>query len=241
MKAQTHNLFIAVGIFAVAMGLLESSVVIYLRELYYPEGFNFPIKRIPYNVSVVEIWREAATIVMLIGVGYIAGKNVLERFAFLCYAFAIWDLFYYVFLYVFIAWPESIFTWDLLFLLPFPWVGPVWAPCLIALLMIVGSILAVRKKQREPEFRVKPFWWIVLILGALNCILAFMMDFFRIYDFSATLGELLSDPEKSAFIYHYVPQKFDLALFLLGFGMMLTTVIAQLLIHPKKQMSYEKK
>ena len=239
MKTQTRNLFVAVGIFAVAMGLLESSVVIYLRELYYPEGFNFPIRRIPYHISIVEIWREVATIIMLIGIGYAAGKNLLERFAYLCYAFAIWDLFYYVFLYVFIAWPESIFTWDLLFLLPFPWVGPVWAPCLVSLLMIVASILIVRKKHRNPGFRIRPFWWIILVLGALNCIVAFMLDFFRISDFNLNLGEILSNPEKSEFLYHYVPRKFDLVLFLFGFGMMLTAVIAQF-IYPKKQMSYEK-
>lgn len=233
MKAQTRNLFIVVGLFAIAMGMLESSVVIYLRELYYPEGFRFPIKRIPYHISIVELWREVATLIMLFGIGYAAGKNRLERFAFFCYAFAIWDLFYYVFLYVFIAWPESIFTWDLLFLLPFPWVGPVWAPCLVATLMAVGSVLMVRKKQQNPEHRVKAIWWTAAILGATICVLAFMMDFFRIYDFSTSLGEVLSDPKKSAFLYRYIPQQFDLALFLFGFGLMLAALIAQF-IHPKK-------
>lgn len=240
MKRHTRNLFIIVGIFAMAMGLLESSVVIYLRELYYPEGFRFPIKPLPYHISVVEISREVATVIMLWGIGYAAGKNRLERFAFFCYSFAVWDLFYYVFLYAFISWPESIFTWDLLFLLPYPWVGPVWAPCLVALLMIAASILFVRRRQLSPEFRVKPFWWAVLFLGAANCILSFMLDFFRISGFSLNPGEFISDPEKSAFLYQYVPRDFEFGLFFFGFGMMLAAVLAQF-IHPKKQMSYEKK
>ncbi|MBK6833902.1 MAG: hypothetical protein IPG89_06345 [Bacteroidetes bacterium] len=66
---------------------------------------------------------------MLVGAGIIAGKTRLTRFAYFIIAFAIWDIFYYVFLYVLLQWPESLFTWDILFLVPVPWTGPVIAPC----------------------------------------------------------------------------------------------------------------
>ena len=73
------------------MGFLETSVVVYLRELYYPKGFTFPLVIIPNKIAVVEFWREIATIVMLVGAGIIAGKTRLSRFAYFIIAFAIWD------------------------------------------------------------------------------------------------------------------------------------------------------
>ncbi len=100
MNSQTKKKFIWISLFAIAMGFLETSVVVYLRELYYPEGFTFPLVIIPNKIAVVEFWREIATIIMLVGAGIIAGKTRLTRFAYFIIAFAIWDIFYYVFLYV---------------------------------------------------------------------------------------------------------------------------------------------
>lgn len=227
MKTNKTKIFIVLGIFAAAMGLLETSVVVYLRELYYPEGFSFPIKKIHFHISKVEIWREIATILMLWGIGYLTGKNKLERFAYFCYAFAIWDIFYYIFLYVFLAWPESIFTWDLLFLLPFPWVGPVWAPVLISLLMIICSIIFVRKKEINPSFEIAKKWWILLFAGGTICIISFMWDFFQLSNFNFNVLELISNPEKSDFIYKYIPKRFNFLLFYTGFFVMLIAVFAQ--------------
>src|ERR1044072_1842951 len=122
-----------ISLFAISMGFLESSVVIYLRELYYPSGFQFPLQPIPMAIARVEFFRELATLIMLIGVGILSGKTRLQRFAYFVLAFGIWDLFYYLFLYLFIGWPQSLATWDILFLIPVPWVGPVWAPCLLCL------------------------------------------------------------------------------------------------------------
>src|SRR5674476_343996 len=126
-----------VTLFSVAMGMLESSVVIYLRELYYPAGFQFPLKATSYIVAVTEIFRELATLIMLLGIGVLAGKNKHERFAWFIYSFAIWDIFYYLFLFLIINWPVSLLDWDVLFLLPVMWVGPVWSPVLLSLLMII--------------------------------------------------------------------------------------------------------
>lgn len=115
--------------FAVAMGFLEATVVVYLRAIYYPTGFTFPLVSMAPQLVVAELLREAATLVMLLAPAALLSRNRLERFAWFCWAFAVWDLFYYVFLKVLLGWPESLLTWDVLFLLPTVWVGPVLAPC----------------------------------------------------------------------------------------------------------------
>jgi len=136
-----------VTLFAVAMGMLESSVVIYLRELYYPAGFKFPLHATSYTVAVTELFRELSTLIMLLGIGMLAGKNKHERFAWFIYSFAIWDIFYYVFLYLLINWPVTLFDWDVLFLLPTMWVGPVWAPVFLSLLMILLALCILEMKE----------------------------------------------------------------------------------------------
>ena len=85
--------------FGIAMGMLESAIVIYLREVYYPHGFAFPLTLVTRTVAITEFIREAATIIMLVCVAYLSGRNFHERMAYFIYAFAIWDIFYYLFLF----------------------------------------------------------------------------------------------------------------------------------------------
>jgi hypothetical protein len=155
MNSQTKKTLLWISLFAIAMGFLETSVVVYLRELYYPEGFTFPLVIIPNKIAVVEFWREIATIIMLVGAGIIAGKTRLTRFAYFIIAFAIWDIFYYVFLYVLLQWPESLFTWDILFLVPVPWTGPVIAPCLVSLGMILFGLIIIYFTERQIKIHIK--------------------------------------------------------------------------------------
>jgi hypothetical protein len=72
--------------------------------------------------------REAATIIMLVVITYLVGSSWLERGVFFLWTFAFWDLFYYVSLYILIKWPPTIKTIDVLFLIPVPWIAPVWFP-----------------------------------------------------------------------------------------------------------------
>ena len=88
-----------VTFFSIAMGFLESAVVIYLRRMYYPHGFSFPLQPMPHDIAIVEIWREAATIIMLLAIGILAGRKPSEKFAWFVISFAVWDIFYYVFSY----------------------------------------------------------------------------------------------------------------------------------------------
>ena len=80
----------------------------------------------------IEIGREAATLIMLLGVAMLAGADRWERFLAFCLSFGVWDIFYYAWLWIFVRWPASLFTWDLLFLIPVPWIGPVLAPVLVS-------------------------------------------------------------------------------------------------------------
>lgn len=132
-----HKQLLWLTFFSIAMGLLEAAVVIYLRYLYYPDGFRFPLTLMAENVVITELLREVATLIMLVGVAVLAGRTAHQRFAFFLIAFGVWDIFYYVFLKLLLGWPESLLTWDILFLLPVPWVGPVLTPCLVSLTMIL--------------------------------------------------------------------------------------------------------
>lgn len=217
-----------VSLFAIAMGFLESAVVIYLRELYYKDGFQFPLRPMPLSLAAVEVLREAATVIMLIGIGILAGKTKLQRFAFFSLAFAVWDIFYYVFLYVFLGWPQSLFTWDILFLIPMPWVGPVWAPCLLSLLMIVGSVFTIIKVQSNHLFSLPARDWLFLVSGSILCILAFMWD----YIVTSTSYFSMQQPLFSD-LQEYVPQSFNYLLFFAGFAGMSYPVILHLLSTPK--------
>src|SRR5690349_12153523 len=91
--------------FIIALVFLESAVVIYLRRLYYPQGFAFPLVPIPPDIGMIEFLREAATMIMLLGIAVIGGRNTAQRFALFIYSFAVWDIFYYVFLKIFDHWP----------------------------------------------------------------------------------------------------------------------------------------
>lgn len=138
-------------VFSVAMGFLETAVVIYLRKIYYPDGFHLPLKVIDAHIAVIELVREAATLIMLIAIALLTGKSNMQRFAFFLLCFGIWDIFYYIFLKLFLNWPSSWLEGDVLFLIPVPWIGPVLAPCILSLTMI---FIAVFFLKREFNFAV---------------------------------------------------------------------------------------
>ena len=161
------NLLVII-VFAIAMAFLEAAVVVYLRELYYPEGFSFPLKMIPMKIYAVELGREAATIVMLAAIGWLSAKNFLSRFAGIMIAFGIWDIFYYVFLKILLNWPSNILEWDLLFLIPLPWVGPFIAPVIVSIFLIgAGVTIWFRESQQNPIIVNKWHWILEGIAGLI--------------------------------------------------------------------------
>ena len=164
------------SLFAIAMAYLEAAVVVYLRALYYPDGFAFPLKMIPFQILAVEIGREAATIVMLVTMGVIAGRNFGQRFSCFIFSFGVWDIFYYIWLKVLCNWPDSLLEWDILFLIPVTWTGPVLAPVIISLSMIVAAILILHLAARGVEFKLNLLEWGLEFLAAAGIFVSFVLD-----------------------------------------------------------------
>ena len=136
-------------LFAIAMAYLESAVVVYLRMLYYPNGFTFPLVEIPSVIWIIETGREAATIVMLFTVSVFLANNKRERFAYFAFTFGVWDIWYYIWLKLFLDWPASLLDWDILFLIPIPWVGPVLAPILVSASLITAGLFIIKYKHAK--------------------------------------------------------------------------------------------
>ncbi len=218
MKSSTKTI-LYVSFFSIAMAFLETTVVVYLRELYYPEGFDFPLKMMDFKVGIIEFFREATTIVMILTVAMLTGKTLNQRFAAFIYIFAIWDIFYYIFLYVTLGWPSSLMTWDILFLIPTTWVGPVLAPVINSIMMIVlaWGILYAERQDLKPI--VKKRDWVLLISGSLLVIVAYLDDFVSFLLNTYSLSELPKVIYSDTVIElssTYVPVDFPWLVFLVG-------------------------
>ena len=147
-KANLKKQIFTYTIFAIAMAYLEAVIVVYLRLLYYPEGFSFLLKDIPQPVLFIEIGREAATIIMLWFVARLADPYFKIRFSFFLFSFAVWDIFYYIWLKVLLDWPASWLEWDILFLIPVPWIAPWLAPVIVSICFIVVALIILNRKER---------------------------------------------------------------------------------------------
>jgi len=164
-------------IFGISMGYFEAAVVADLRAIFYPAGNNlFPLCVEFNRLSAIEIGREFFSIVMLVAVACLAGRDFRSRTACVAILFGIWDIFYYVFLKLIINWPESLLTWDLLFLLPVPWVAPVIAPVLISLVFIGGGFLVLRLDARGIVLWCNRWCVAGFLLAAVIIVWSFCLD-----------------------------------------------------------------
>lgn len=154
-------------VFAVAMGYFESVVVLYLRDIFGIHGSEIPTGANLIRTLRIEVIREAATIVMLIALGWLSGRSATTRIAFFLVAFAIWDLCYYLFLEILLGWPESLFTWDILFLIPLPWTAPVLAPIICSLTMLLLAFLIFNGEQRAAPIRLAHLDTALIVGGAI--------------------------------------------------------------------------
>lgn len=122
---------VLLAIFGIAMAHLEGVVVVYLRKalgMLDSESNKESIERFPKRYLNIEMTREAATIIMLITLAWLTGGSWAEKGILFLWTFAFWDLFYYLSLYILIKWPPTLKTIDVLFLIPKPWIAPVWFP-----------------------------------------------------------------------------------------------------------------
>jgi hypothetical protein len=216
LKKEFYIKLVWISLFAIAMGYLETSVVVYLRKLYFPTGLKFPPTKIDSSTGVVEFWREMATIVMLLGAGMIAGRNRNEKFAWFIYCFAIWDIFYYVFLRMLLGWPESLMDWDVLFLIPVPWFGPVLAPCIIAISMITMAMIIVVMEEKGIRTKIDARSKIFAAAGCFVCIVSFCWDYCH---HAAAAGKMWTPGSDDALfgeLQNYIPKNFNWGMFFAG-------------------------
>jgi len=137
------------AIFGIAMAHLEGVVVVYLRKvlgMLDSESNIESVEKFPKRFLNIEMTREAATIIMLVVIAYLTGVSWIEKGVFFLWTFAFWDLFYYLSLYILIKWPPKLTTIDVLFLIPKPWIAPVWFPISISgTTILIIAILAVTR------------------------------------------------------------------------------------------------
>ncbi len=165
--ARARTQWLLVVVFAIGMAWVEAATVYYLR-LMADRVDPYQANPLPMsgNLGTVELVREAATLVMLLTVGMVAGRTRTTRLGYAAIAFGVWDICYYVFLKVICDWPKSLFDWDVLFLLPLPWWGPVLAPMCVALLMIAwGTMVVQRRVKGRARSVASTLWWRVNWLG----------------------------------------------------------------------------
>lgn len=185
-------------VWGVLFGYMEAAIVVYIRQIYYPDGFSFPLVLIEPQILLTELLREAATLLIIWTTVSLAYQRTQSRFGAFFLLFGIWDIFYYVFLKLLINWPQSFETWDILFLIPLPWVGPVWAPVLVS----AGFIF---------------FGLLILVLNAKNHFLAFDRKFILLESLAAFVIILSFILPGAAVIEQKVPSQFPIYLFLFGF------------------------
>jgi hypothetical protein len=201
-----------VALFAAAMAWVESAVVLYLRVMINRVQ-PYQSNPLPHSVGLggAEVVREIATLIMLFTVGWLAGRSPRSRFAYALMAFGVWDIFYYIFLIPLTGWPNSLLDWDILFLIPLPWWGPVWAPVSIAALMILGGVLVALYDRPEA-----PLWpgrraWVLNLIGTGLALIVFMSDALRALASGMAVRSAL-------------PTWFNWPLFLLAIGLMAVPV-----------------
>jgi hypothetical protein len=218
MEKSVIKTIIWISIFSIAMAFMESAVVVYLRALYYPNGFTFPLRIIDTTIAVTEFFREMATLIMLVVIGIIAGRKPLEKFAFFIYCFAIWDIFYYIFLKIILNWPESFFTWDILFMVPVTWVGPVLAPVINSVTMIILAIYIIFFIEKNIKAGVGILSWALLTAGSLIIIFSYTQEYVQFILQRFSFGEMLGAGNKDVLNYActFIPQHFNWWVFSAG-------------------------
>jgi hypothetical protein len=173
------HLAIGVGTYALAMAYLESAVVVYLRQAVgvpTPSVFPVDFSRAAGSLALIELGRELATMMMIGAVGWIAGRSPLERLAWAAVIFGLWDIGYYAWLWVFSGWPTGLGTWDLLFLLPVPWAGPVWAPVTVSLGLIGFGLAVAARLRAGRSLALSRARFALLLLGGLVVVVSFTLN-----------------------------------------------------------------
>src|SRR5687767_1151182 len=207
--------------FAIAMAMVEAASVFYIRALVDRiEPYQSNPLPIHGALGSVELWREAATLVMIATLGILAGRTWRHRAGYAALAFGAWDIFYYVFLRLMSGWPSTLLDWDILFLLPLPWWGPVLAPVSIAMVMMVWGTLATQSDEDATDAR----WARALAgVGIVLALAVFMIDSWRAL------------PGGRDAVLQVLPTTFNWPLFCVALLLMASPVLHQLTVLTMKK------
>jgi len=176
----TFKTFLIVVVFSIAFGYIEAAVVVYLRQIFHPDGFIFPMTvfgtgPLFKRFLLTEIGREAATIVLIFTCAWMSGHNRRQRVAYFLIIFAVWDIFYYVWLKVLLDWPASIMDWDILFLIPVTWASPVLYPVLISITLIVFAVVILCRGSYGRPVRATLPEWLAFSAAGLIVVVSFCL------------------------------------------------------------------
>jgi len=174
----TFKTFLIVVVFSIAFGYIEAAVVVYLRQIFHPNGFTFPLTvfgsgAISNRILLTEIGREAATIVLVFTGAWLFGHNRQQRVAYFMIIFAVWDIFYYVWLKVLLDWPASIMDWDILFLMPVAWASPVLYPVIISATLILFAAVILYLSCRGRSLKVTLLDWFAFSVSGIIIVVSF--------------------------------------------------------------------
>ena len=202
MSAQ-HTKLVWLTLFAIAMANVEAAIVVHLRSLYYPDHplQVFPLNLMTHRDLAIELIREIATAVMICAVALLSEKTVMRRFAAFVFVFGLWDIFYYAWLRLLIGWPLNWTEWDVLYLVPWPWLGPWIAPVSIALVFTAWGAWIISSAH---AYRFSKPGLVLYIAGTGACLLAFLLP-----------GAMLLPGGEEAF-HGYTPGAFSWGLFIPG-------------------------
>ncbi len=167
-------------LFSIAFGYIEAAVVVYLRTIFHPEGFTFPLTVFEDALTAparrllfTEIAREAATLVLIVTAARLFRRAPQQTAAYFLIIFAVWDLSYYLWLKVILNWPASIMDWDILFLMPVTWAAPVLAPVLVSFAMLAFAVVILYRSAYKNPVRVTRLDWIGFFFACLSVVASF--------------------------------------------------------------------
>jgi hypothetical protein len=213
IQQMLKRLLVAIA-FSVAFGYIESAVVVYLRAIFHPNGFHFPMQVFALTAQgrhllLTEVGREAATLVLILTAAWLFSRKRQEIVAYSMLIFAVWDIFYYVWLKVLLDWPATLLDWDVLFLIPVGWASPVLYPVLMSMAMFVFAVASLYRSARDRPLVVTR--WDVL--GWLAAAVVITVSF-------CLAGARMDQPDYAS---HFHP-----ALFAVGYAIGVTTSVMSL-------------
>ena len=210
--------------YAIAMAWVEAASVFYIRALVDRidpyQADPLPLEMMNGALGNVELWREWSTLVMIATLGLLAGHTWRRCAGYAALAFGAWDIFYYVFLRLISGWPRTLLDWDILFLLPLPWWGPVLAPMSIALVMILWGTLATQSGDATTDAR---WTWALGWFGVVLALVVFTIDAWRAL------------PDGRDAVLQVLPMTFNWPLFWVALLLMASPVLHQIAILPSKK------